>query len=127
MANTVHNTPEEQPLEKVIWGYVGTTVLWISLLLTGLAVERLGLTSNMLSGILPGEVGTLREQVATLSRDLGSIKNERDTNKLTEGALRNEIDKLKKQVAAAARPVTPPSPPPATPPAAPAPPTTPAP
>ena len=127
MANTVQNTPEEQPLEKVVWGYVGTAVLWISLLLTGLAVERLGLTSNMLSGILPGEVGTLREHVTTCSRDLGAIKNERDTNKLTEGALRNEIDKLKKQVAAAARPVTPPVPPPATPPAAPTPPTTPAP
>lgn len=131
MANTVNNTPEEQPLEKVIWGYVGTAVLWISLLLTGLALERLGLTANMLSGILPGEVGTLREQVTTCTRDLGVVKNERDTNKLTEGALRNEIDKLKKQVAAAARPVTPPAAPPvtppATPPAAPAQPTTPAP
>ncbi len=123
MANTVHNTPEEQPLEKVVWGYVGAGVLWISLILTGLAVERLGLTSNMLSGVLPGEVGTLREQVTTCSRDLGSIKNERDTNKLTEGALRNEIDKLKRQLTAAAQPATPP----AAPPAAPTQPTTPAP
>jgi hypothetical protein len=127
MANTVHNPPEEQPLEKVIWGYVGTAVLWISLLFTGLALERLGLTTNMLSGILPGEVGTLREKVATCSRDLGVVKNERDTNKLTEGALRNEIDKLKRQLTTAAQPATPPATLPATPPAAPAQPTTPAP
>lgn len=112
MANTVHNTPEEQPLEKVVWGYVGAGVLWISLILTGLAVERLGLTSNMLSGVLPGEVGTLRTQVTTCTRDLGIVRNERDTNKITEGALRVEIEKLKKQVASAsAQPATPPTPP----------------
>ena len=107
MENAGHNTPEEQPLEKVIWGYVGTGVLWISLLLSGLAVERLGLTSNILSGILPGESGALREQVTTCTRDLGAIKNERDTNKLTENALRVEIEKLKKQLASApAHPTT---------------------
>ena len=97
MENAGNNAPEEQPLEKVIWGYVGTGVLWISLLLTGLAVERLGLSSNILSGILPGESGALREQVTTCTRDLGAIKNERDTGKLTESALRVEIEKLKKQ------------------------------
>lgn len=104
MANTVNNAPEEQPLEKVIWGYVGTGVLWISLLLTGLAVERLGLTSSILTGVLPGEVGTLRQQVATCTRDLGVTKNERDSNKLTESALRVEVEKLKKQVASASAP-----------------------
>ena len=30
MANAAHHTPEEQPLEKVVWGYVGTAVLWIT-------------------------------------------------------------------------------------------------
>ena len=110
MANAVNNAPEEQSLEKAIWGYVGTGVLWISLLLTGLAVERLGLTSNILSGILPGESGALREQATTCTRDLGIVKNERDTNKITEGALRVEIEKLKKQVASASAPTTPPTP-----------------
>ena len=81
-----------------MWGYVGTGVLWISLVLTGIAFDRLGLTSNMLTGILPGEVGSLRAQVTECTRDLGTVKNERDTNKLTENALRVEIDKLRKQV-----------------------------
>jgi len=96
MTNSANTAPEEQSLEKTIWGYVGTGVLWISLVLTGLAFERLGLSSNILSGILPGESGALREQVTTCTRDLGAIKNERDTNKLTENALRVEIEKLKK-------------------------------
>jgi hypothetical protein len=104
MADVTNNAPEEQPLEKVIWGYVGTGVLWLSLLLTGLAVERLGLSSNILSGILPGESGALRTQVTTCTRDLGIVKNERDTNKITEGALRVEIEKLKKQAASAPAP-----------------------
>jgi hypothetical protein len=105
MANAVHHaSSEEQPLEKVVWGYVGTGVLWISLLLSGIALERLGLTSNILTGVLPGETGTLRAQVTELRRDLGAMKNERDTNKLTEGALRAEVEKLRKQLAAAPAP-----------------------
>lgn len=107
MANAAHHASEEQPLEKVVWGYVGTGVLWISLLLTGIAFERLGLSSNILSGILPGEVGALRSQVTELARDLGTIKNDRDTNKLTENALRVEVEKLRKQIASAsAQPAT---------------------
>lgn len=101
MANTVNNAPEEQSMEKAVWGYVGAGVLWISLLLSGIALERLGLSSKILSGILPGEVGTLRMQVTECTRDLGAVKNERDNNKLTENALRVEVDKLKKQVASA--------------------------
>jgi hypothetical protein len=101
MANVEINAPEEQPLEKVIWGYVGTGVLWISLVLAGLAVERLGISSNILSGILPGESGALRAQLTECTRDLGIVKNERDSNKLTEGALRVEVDKLKKQLSSA--------------------------
>lgn len=111
MANATKNTPEEQSIEKAVWGYVGTGVLWISLLLTGIAFERLGLSANILTGVLPGETGTLRAQVAELTRDLGAVKNERDANKLTENALRVEIDKLKRQVAAAtAQPTTAPTP-----------------
>jgi len=101
MENTAHNAPEES-MEKAIWGYVGTAVLWLALLLSGIALERLGLTSGILSGVLPGEVGTLRNQVTELSRDLGTVKLERDNLKQTEGALRNEISKLQKQVSASA-------------------------
>ena len=101
MANAVNHAPEDVPMEKVVWGYVGTAVLWISLLLTGIAVERLGLTSGILSGVLPGEIGTLRNQVTDVSRDLGVVKLERDNLKQTEGALRAEISKLQKQLSAA--------------------------
>ena len=101
MADTIHNTVEDNSVEKAVWGYVGTTVLWIGLLLTGIAVERLGLTSHILSGVLPGEIGTLRTQVTEMSRDLGVVKLERDNLKQTEGALRTEISKLQKQLPAA--------------------------
>jgi len=102
MANTVQNAPEDTSVEKAVWGYVGTGVLWISLLFTGIAFERLGISSNVLSGILPGEVTTLRSQVTDLSRDLGVVKLERDNLRQTEGALRSEISKLQKQVASGA-------------------------
>jgi hypothetical protein len=102
MANTVNNAPEDNAVEKAVWSYVGTGVLWISLLLTGIAFERLGISSNILTSILPGEVGTLRSQVTDLSRDLGVVKLDRDNVKQTEGALRAEISKLQRQVTAPA-------------------------
>ncbi len=102
MANAVNNAPEDNSVEKAIWGYIGTGVLWISLLLTGIAFERLGISSNIFSGILPGEVGTLRSQVTEATRDLGAVKLDRDNLKQTEGALRVEIEKLKKQLTSAA-------------------------
>jgi hypothetical protein len=112
MANAVNHAPEDVPMEKVVWGYVGTGVLWIALLLTGIALERLGLTSGILSGVLPGEVGTLRNQVTDLSRDLGAVKLERDNLKQTEGALRSEISKLQRQIPAASSAPAPTSAPP---------------
>jgi hypothetical protein len=100
MANTVHNAPEES-MEKAVWGYVGTTVMWLSLLLTGIAVERLGLTSRILSGVLPGEVGALRTQADECNKNFGTVKLDRDNLRQTEGALRAEISKLQKQISAA--------------------------
>jgi hypothetical protein len=98
MADTIHNAVEDNSVEKAVWGYVGTAVLWIGLLLAGIAVERLGLTSHILSGVLPGEIGTLRNQVTEMSRDLGVVKLERDNLRQTEGALRAEISKLQRKV-----------------------------
>ena len=100
MANAVNQAPEES-MEKAVWGYVGTAVMWLSLLLTGIAVERLGLTSRILSGILPGEVGTLRTQAEECNKNFGTVKLDRDNLNQTVGALRTEIDKLRRQVAAA--------------------------
>jgi len=52
---------ESEELSKAIWHYVGVGVLWLSLLFSGLALERLGLTSNFLTSIIPSEVGELKK------------------------------------------------------------------
>ena len=66
-------------VEKTIWGYTGKVVLWLALILSGLALERLGLTSDILSGALPGEVQTLRADVDETSKKVSMVKGERDT------------------------------------------------
>ncbi|MBM4258025.1 MAG: hypothetical protein FJ147_19295 [Deltaproteobacteria bacterium] len=101
MANTVNKAPEDNSVEKAVWSYVGTGVLWISLLLTGIAFERLGISSNILTSILPGEVNTLRTQVEEQTRNIGSLKLERDNLLQLEGSLRTEISKLKQQISSA--------------------------
>ena len=37
-------------------------MLWISLLFAGIALERLGLTSDYLTSVVPSEVGGLKKQ-----------------------------------------------------------------
>ncbi|MBI3796893.1 MAG: hypothetical protein HY268_07985 [Deltaproteobacteria bacterium] len=93
-------TGEDKSIEKAVWHYVGVGVLWISLLLTGMALERLGLTSSILSGILPGEVGSLQAQTTECERKLGTIKLDRDNTKHEEAGLRVELKKLQDQLAA---------------------------
>ena len=93
-------TAEDKSIEKAVWHYVGVGVLWISLLLTGMALERLGLTSSIFSGILPGEVGSLRTQATECDRNLGTIKLDRDNARRQEATLREEIRKLQNQLAA---------------------------
>ena len=101
MATEATNSPGDTTIEKAVWHYIGVGVLWFSLFFTGVALERLGLTTWMLSGILPGEVGSLRAQATECKRDFGAIKLDRDILKRSEDTLRVEIDKLRKQVAAA--------------------------
>lgn len=69
----------EGSVEKTIWGYMGKAVLWIALILSGLALERLGLTSDILSGALPGEVQTLRADIDETTQKVSLMKGERDT------------------------------------------------
>ncbi|MBI3245907.1 MAG: hypothetical protein HYZ50_05315 [Deltaproteobacteria bacterium] len=99
MAETVQQ--EEQSMEKAIWGLVGTAVLWISLLFSGIALERLGLTSRILSGVLPGETGMLRTQAADLKDKLTTTERSYDEMMRTKQALEVEVSRLKKTVAAA--------------------------
>jgi len=100
MAEDVKQAPEDASIEKAVWHYVGVAVLWLSLFFTGMAFERLGLTSSILSGIFPGEVGDLRTQATECEKNLGTIKFERDLLKRQEDTLRVEIKKLQNQVAA---------------------------
>jgi len=96
-------TADDKTIEKAVWHYIGVGVLWLSIFLTGMALERLGLTSSILSGILPGEVGSLRTQATECERNLGTVKLDRDNARRQESTLREEIRKLQNQLAATAK------------------------
>ena len=55
----------EEELKKATWGYIGVGVLWLSLITSGIALERLDLTSGFLTSLLPGAVNTLRAENAS--------------------------------------------------------------
>ena len=76
MAEEKELSAEEQ-LKKATWGYIGVGVLWFSLFITGVAVERLGLTEDIPLGPVTGEVKTLRETNAALERDLDKVKDDK--------------------------------------------------
>ncbi|HXG19943.1 MAG TPA: hypothetical protein VNN62_12840 [Methylomirabilota bacterium] len=94
---------EDKTIEKAVWGIVGTAVLWIGLVLSGIAIERLGLTSGLLSGVLPGETGSLRNQIAECQNNLKSVNQKSDEMMRAKQALEVEVSRLKK----AAAPATP--------------------
>ena len=76
-----------EALSKAVWHYFGVGVLWLALILSGLAIERLGLTSGYLTSILPGEVGTLRTQNAALEKNVRELK---DANQRLDGLIGRE-------------------------------------
>ena len=76
MAEEKELSAEEQ-LNKATWGYIGVGVLWFSLFITGVAVERLGLTENVPLGPVTGEVKTLRAANEALERDLDKVKDDK--------------------------------------------------
>jgi hypothetical protein len=98
MANDSHSS-DDKTLEKAVWHYVGVGVLWIALIFSGIALERLGLTSSLLSGTLPGEIGGLRAHVAECENNLRSVNQERDMIMRSRQALELEVNKLKKAAA----------------------------
>ena len=81
---------EDESLSKLAWGYVGVGVLWIALVLTGITFERLGLTTTLFSGVLPGEVGILRQANTEHEQKLKSLTDQ--NNKLSE-----KVDTLTRQ------------------------------
>ena len=100
MASTATQSSDDKTVEKAVWHYVGVGVLWTSLFLTGMAFERLGLTSWIFASILPGEVGSLRTQATECDRNLGTVKLDRDLLKRQEDTLRVEIKRLQDKVVA---------------------------
>lgn len=100
MAEQHTQSSGDTTVEKAVWGFVGTAVLWVSLFFSGVAIERLGLTSSIFSGVFPGEAGSLRNRAADCDRNFGAAKFERDNLKSQEAALRVEIKKLQDRLAA---------------------------
>ena len=90
---------EDESLGKLAWGYVGVGVLWAALLLTGIAFERLGLTSSLFSGVLPGEVGSLRKQNAEFDDNLKGVTQERDVFSRRSDTFQRQLEQEKNKVA----------------------------
>jgi len=74
----VKQVTEGEELSKAVWHYVGAGILWLSLIFTGLALERLGLTSDYLTSVIPGEVGGLRAKNAEYETNLRTLKDENE-------------------------------------------------
>lgn len=89
---------EEQSLSKLAWGYVGVGVLWFALLVAGIALERLGLTSNILTSVLPGEVGELREQNAEYETNLKEVTQDRDVLSRRADTFQRQLEQEKNKV-----------------------------
>ena len=63
----------EEILRRQTWHYVGIGLLWLALIVVGVALERSGMAAGVLAGVLPGEAGALREQVAGEERHLATL------------------------------------------------------
>ncbi|MCY4387757.1 MAG: hypothetical protein OXC18_11700 [Desulfurellaceae bacterium] len=96
MASDTEQTGGDSGLSKAVWHYISVGVLWLGLILTGLAFERLGLTTSYLTGILPGEVNSLRTQVAELEGNNQELTHDRDRAAKTRNTLEVEVNKLKR-------------------------------
>ena len=90
---------EDESLAKLAWGYVGVGVLWLALVLAGIAFERLGLTSALFSGVLPGEVGSLRIQNAEYDLNLKEVTQDRDVLSRRADTFRRQVEQAENRVA----------------------------
>jgi hypothetical protein len=72
----VKQVADGEEISKAVWHYVGVAVLWISLILTGLALERLGLTSDYLTSVIPSEVGAVKAKNTENESKLRSVMDE---------------------------------------------------
>ncbi len=90
---------EDESLSKLTWGYLGVGVLWISLVLTGIAFERLGLTTTLFSGVLPGEVGSLRVQNAEYELNLKTVTQDRDVLSRRADTFKRQLEQAENRAA----------------------------
>lgn len=79
--NDKEMTPEEL-LRKATWYYLGVGILWLALILSGIALERFGFTAGLLAGVLPGEVRALHQQLDEEQSNLSTLTDERDQIKV---------------------------------------------
>ena len=96
MASESEQAVEDSSLSKAVWHYLGIGVLWLSLFITGVAFERLGLTTSFMTGLLPGEVNDLRTQVEELEGTNKDLTHDRDRAVKTRNTLEIEVSKLKR-------------------------------
>jgi hypothetical protein len=98
MASDTEQTGGDSGLSKAVWHYISVGVLWIGLLFTGVAFERLGLTTSYLTGLLPGEVNTLKTQIAEYESMNQNLTHERDQAVKTSDTRELELSKLRRVV-----------------------------
>lgn len=96
MANQVEQASDDKTIEKAVWHYIAVTVLWISLFLFGVVMERLGMAGLFLpESVFSGETGAIRAEAAECQSNFATVKLERDICKRSEDTLRTEISRLK--------------------------------
>ena len=82
----------EEMIRKTTWRSVGIFALWLALIFAGIALERLGLASELLTGVLPGEVQTLRQQLNEEQNNLANLSSEKEEIQARLGRLREARD-----------------------------------
>ncbi len=98
MASDTEQTGGDSSLSKAVWHYISVGVLWIGLLLTGVAFERLGLTTPYLTGLLPGEVNELKDQIGEYESRNQNLTHERDQAVKTSDTRGLELSKLRREI-----------------------------
>ena len=96
MASDTEQTGEDSSLSKAAWHYISVGVLWLGLVFTGVAFERLGLTTSYLTGLLPGEVNTLKAQISEYESMNQNLTHERDQAVKTSDTRGLELSKLRR-------------------------------
>ena len=82
----------EEMIRKTTWRSVGIFALWLALIFAGIAFERLGLVSGLLTGILPGEGQVLRQQLNEEQNNLLALTSEKEEIQARLGRLRKARD-----------------------------------